>query len=85
MSASSVLPDHIDAGRDGAGVCDGGRDGAGVCLLLLVVDAISGRAAALAAEPLLHASFLSCCATPSSCQPSGPGQRMPLQPSDQAP
>ena len=34
------------------GVCGGGRDGAGVCLLLLVVDAISGRAAALAAEPL---------------------------------
>ena len=42
---------HADAGLDGAGVCDGGRDGAGVCLLL-VVDAISGRAAALAAEPL---------------------------------
>ena len=44
---------HADAGLDGAGVCDGGRDGAGVCLLLLlVVDTISGRAAALAAEPL---------------------------------
>ena len=43
---------HADVGLDGAGVCDGGRDGAGVCLLLLVVGAISGRAAALAAEPL---------------------------------
>ena len=52
MWASSVIPDHIDAGRDGAGVGDGGRDGAGVCLLLLVVGAISGRAAALAAGPL---------------------------------
>ena len=46
------MSDRIDAALDGAGVCDGGRDGAGVCLLLLVVDAISGRAAALAAEPL---------------------------------
>ena len=33
------------------GVCGGGRGGAGDCLLL-VADAISGRAAALAAEPL---------------------------------
>ena len=33
------------------GVCDGGRGGAGDCLLL-VADTISGRAAALAAEPL---------------------------------
>ena len=49
---SSGMSDRIDAALDGAGVCDGGRDGAGVCLLLLVVDAISGRAAALAAEPL---------------------------------
>ena len=42
---------HADAGLDGAGVCDGGRGGAGDCLLS-VADAISGRAAALAAEPL---------------------------------
>ena len=34
------------------GVCGGGRDGAGVCLLFVVVNAISGRAVALAAEPL---------------------------------
>ena len=62
------MSDHIDAALDGAGVCDGGRDGAGVCLLLLVVDAISGRAAALAARSL-HASFLSCSTTSDSRHP----------------
>ena len=75
------MSDHIDAALDGAGVCDGGRDGAGVCLLLLVVDAISGRAAALAAGPL-HVNFVVPFLLRYTALVSTqlPGQRMPLRP-----